>query len=302
MHSMNRRTFLWTASMIPFALAAAAKASESLQVASPQTRLAHLESTSGGRLGVYAINTDNDVQIGHRADERFPLCSTFKVILAAAILARSVQTDGLLHRRIHYKQSDLVTYSPISEKHVSDGMTISELCAAALQYSDNTAANLLMKILGGPSAVTAYARSIGNGEFRLDRWETEMNTCIPGDPRDTVTPAAMVRSLRSLALGNALPHAQTRQLNAWLRGNTTGGKRIRAALPAGWQIGDKTGSGDYGTANDIAVLRPPEGKPIVLAIYYTQNEQNAKRRDDVVAAAAKIVMDGFGLAQAQLIN
>lgn len=290
---MSRRTFLLTAAKLPFALAATAMASESKGIASPQAKLAKLEKTSGGRLGVYAVNADNGVQFGHRADERFPLCSTFKVILAGAILAQSVQDDGLLRKQIYYKQSDLARYSPISEKHVNEGMTVSDLCAAALQHSDNTSANLLMNILGGPPAVTAYARSIGNGEFRLDRWETEMNTSIPGDLRDTVTPAAMVLSLRSLALGDALPPAQREQLNEWLLGNTTGAKRIRAATPASWQVGDKTGSGDYGTTNDIAVLWPPKHKPIALAVYYTQEDPNAKWRDDVIAAAAGIMVDYF---------
>ena len=172
-------------------------------------------------------------------------------------------------------------------------MTISKLCAAALQYSDNTSANLLMKVLGGPSAVTAYARSIGNAEFRLDRWETELNTCIPSDLRDTATPAAMAHSLRLLTLGEVLPPVKTKQLNAWLQGNTTGAKRIRAALPTGWQIGDKTGSGDYGTTNDIAVLWSPKRVPIVLAIYYTQKVPDARWRDDVIESAARIVLDIF---------
>lgn len=292
------RMFLLGATMILFVFSVTVNATEKNQIASLQAKFAKLERTSGGRLGVYAVNTGNEMLIGYRADERFPMCSTFKVILAAAILGRSTQIDGLLHRRINYEKSDLVAYSPISEKHVSDGMTISELCAAALQYSDNTSANLLMKVLGGPSEVTAYARSIGNSEFRLDRWETELNTCFPGDLRDTATPATMTLSLRSLALGNALPPDKRKQLNEWLRGNTTGGKRIRAAIPAGWQIGDKTGSGDYGTTNDIAVLNPPGHKPIVLSIYYTREELNSKWRDDIVAAVAQIVVEDFGLAPA----
>lgn len=258
-----------------------------------QSQLAGLEATSGGRLGVYAINTANGEQIRYRADERFPLCSTFKMMLAAAILAQSVQSPDLLQRRLQYAANDVVTYSPISGAHVDDGMTVAELCAAAMQYSDNTAANLLIKLLGGPEAVTAFARSIGNTEFRLDRWETELNTAIPGDERDTVTPAAMARSLQALTLGDALPSAQQKQLNDWLLGNTTGAKRIRAAVPTDWQVGDKTGSGDYGTANDIAVLSPPRRKPIVLAIYYTQTERNAKWRDDIIAKAAHIVVTGF---------
>lgn len=291
---MDRRTFLLTAATIPLSLAATAMAAEGATSTSPQARLALLERSSGGRLGVHAVNTASGAQIGHRADERFPLCSTFKLMLAAAVLARSAEGDSLLQQRIRYAQSDLVAHSPISAKHLGDGMTVSELCAATLQYSDNAAANLLMKLLGGPVAVTAYARSIGNGEFRLDRWETELNTAIPGDLRDTVTPAAIALSLRLLTLEDALPPSPRNQLNEWLRGNTTGARRIRAAIPDGWHVGDKTGSGDYGTTNDIAVLWPPERKPIVLAIYYTQDKPDATWRDDVLAAAARIVVEEFG--------
>ena len=295
MNIMNRRTFLLTATTIPLALIVTAKATKSEQVVTPQANLAKLEKASGGRLGVYALNTENGTQIDHRAKERFPLCSTFKVIAASAILARSTQIDGLLQQRIHYKPGDLVSYSPITEKHISEGMTVSELCAAALQYSDNTAGNLLINVLGGTSEVTAYARSIGDSEFRLDRRETDLNSAVPGDPRDTSTPATMAHSLQVLTLGDTLSISQRQQLNKWLRGNTTGAKRIRAAIPANWQIGDKTGSGDYGTANDIAVLWSSEHKPIILAIYYTQEKPDAKWRDDVLVEATEIVLSGFGL-------
>ena len=293
-HSHDRRAFLLAATAVPLLLAVPARATERQRAGSAEAMLASLEAASAGRLGVYALDLADGAQVRYRANERFPLGSTFKVILVSAILARSAHSAGLMQQRIHYAQSDLVHYSPISEKHVADGMTVAELCAAAIQYSDNTSANLLMKMLGGPSAVTAFARTIGNGEFRLDRWETELNTAIPGDFRDTATPAAMGRSLQSLALGDALPAPQRTQLTEWLRGNTTGAKRIRAALPADWRIGDKTGSGDYGTANDIAVLWPPERKPIVLAIYHTQGEANAKWRDEVIADAARIVVHALG--------
>lgn len=290
----NRRTFLLVAATIPLTLAVSARSTKRPQLDSAEAMLASLEGVSGGRIGVYALNMANRAQVRYREDERFPFCSTFKVILAGAILARSTYIVGFMQQRINYAQSDLVRYSPISEKYVSDGMTVAELCAAAIQYSDNTAANLLMKIIGGPSAVTAFARSIGNTEFRLDRWETELNSAIPGDLRDTATPAAMAHSLQSLALGDTLLTPQRKQLNEWLRGNTTGAKRIRAAIPADWQIGDKTGSGGYGTANDIAVLWSPAHKPIVLAIYHTQKESDAKWRDEVIAAAARIVVDALG--------
>ncbi len=173
-------------------------------------------------------------------------------------------------------------------------MTVAALCAAAIQYSDNTASNLLMKILGGPEAITTFARSLGDRQLRLDRWETALNSSIPGDRRDTSTPNAMGLSLQRLALGDALePHLQL-QLQVWLQGNTTGAARIRAGVPADWQVGDKTGTGDYGTANDLAVLWPPRRAPVVVAIYTTQGDKDAKARNDVVALAARIVVDWLG--------
>jgi beta-lactamase class A len=259
-----------------------------------QAKLAKLEQTLAGRLGVFALNTANGKQLSYRGDEYFPMCSTFKVLLTSAILKRSTQIDGLMQQRIKYQQGDLVTYSPITERHLEDGMTVAALCAAAIQYSDNTAANLLMKILGGPRAVTTFARSIGDLQFRLNRWETALNSAIPGDRRDTSTPNAMASSLQRLAFGDALEPRLQLQLRVWLQGNTTGAARIRAGVPADWQVGDKTGTGDYGTANDIGVLWPPGRSPVVVAIYTTQGEKDAKARNDIIASAARIVVDWLG--------
>jgi beta-lactamase class A len=181
----------------------------------------------------------------------------------------------------------------ITSKHLADGMTVAELCEATLQYSDNPAANLLMKQIGGPAAVTAYARSIGDTEFRLERWETELNSAIPGDARDTTTPSAMARSLHKLVLGDALPAAQRKQLKDWMLGNTTGATRIRAGVPAAWPVADKTGAGDYGTVNDIAVIWPPGKAPIVLAVYLTQPGKDDKIRPEFHGEVAKIVIDAF---------
>lgn len=269
---------------------------------SVETRLKDLEQASGARLGVSALDTATGLQIRYRADERFPLCSTFKVFVASAILHRSVENHDLLQQRIHYSRNDLVTYSPVTEKHLDDGMTVAELCAAAIQYSDNTSANLLMKILGGPAAVTSYARSIGSSEFQVDRWEPEMNTAIPGDLRDTTTPASIERGLQSLVLGDGLPDLQRKQLKEWLIGNTTGSKRIRAATPSDWQVGDKTGSGDYGTANDIAVLWPSEGQPIILAVYQTHEQAEATRSDELIVAVARIVLEEFATSGKKLVK
>ncbi|MDW3684109.1 class A beta-lactamase [Cupriavidus sp. CV2] len=292
-HSPVRRTLLLAAASVPFAGACTSLVGRAERSGAAQDRLAALESAAGGWLGVAALNTANGAQISHRANERFPFCSTFKVLAASAILKRSAAENGLLQRRIAYTKAELVAYSPITEKHVGDGLTVAELCAAALQYSDNTAANLLMKLLGGPAAVTAFARSIGDDQFRLDRWETELNTAIPGDPRDTSTPAAMAASLQRLALGNALGGAERERLVAWMRGNTTGATRIRAGVPADWQVADKTGSGDYGTANDVGVAWPPGKPPIVLAIYFTQRDKDAAYRNDVLASAARIAAEAL---------
>lgn len=258
-----------------------------------QQKLAEIEKNTGGRLGVALINTADNTQILYRGNERFPLCSTSKVMAAAAVLKQSESDSTVLHQRITIKTSDLVNYNPITEKHVATGMTLAELSAAALQYSDNTAMNKLISHLGGTDKVTTFARSIGDKTFRLDRTEPSLNTAIPGDKRDTTSPLAMANSLRSLTLGRALGEAQRAQLVEWLKGNTTGAQSIRAGLPATWTVGDKTGSGDYGTTNDIAVIWPQNHAPLILVTYFTQPEQAAKARKDVLASAARIVTEGL---------
>ncbi|HEX7651032.1 MAG TPA: class A beta-lactamase [Noviherbaspirillum sp.] len=285
-YSARRRSFVMAAASLPLLAMRPVSASAQDEAAA---QLDKLEREFGGRLGVFALDTGNGAVLRHRADERFPFCSTFKVMLAGAILARSESASGLLQQRLHYRHSELVEYSPVTEKHLADGMTIAELCAAALQYSDNTAANLLIKTLGDPASVTAYARSIGDTVFRLDRRETELNTAIPGDPRDTTTPEAMARSLQRLALGPALAAQQREQLCTWLLGNTTGDSRIKAGVPRNWKVGDKTGTGSYGTANDVAVLWPPHREPVVMAVYTTQGAKDAAARSDIIAAAAWVV-------------
>jgi beta-lactamase class A len=253
-HTSVRRALLLALASSPFVHSVRAQDS----AGAPAARLAALEQESGGRLGVAAFNTADGRQL-------------------------------LMMRRVRYGKEDLVANSPISEKHVADGMTVAELCAAALQYSDNSAVNLLMKILGGPAAVTAYARSIGDTQFQLDRWETELNSCIPGDLRDTTTPLAMATSLNKLVLGDGLPGPQRQQLKDWMLGNTTGATRIRAGVPAAWQVADKTGAGSYGTVNDIALLWPPGKAPIAVAIYLTLPGQAAKWRNDILSSVAGVV-------------
>lgn len=255
--------------------------------------LATLEKRWDRRLGVAAIDTGTGKVVGNRMDERFPFCSTFKTIVAAAVLARSVQEPGFLDKRLRYTQADIKPHSPVSEKHVADGMTTAALCAATIQYSDNAAANILMKELGGPAAITAYARGIGDETFRLDRWETELNTAIPGDERDTTTPLAMARTLQKLLVDDALPAAQRQQLKDWMVGNTTGDARIRAGVSKGTVVGDKTGTGAYGVANDIGVIWLPQRAPIVLAIFTHSTDKAAEANSEIIARATEIAISQF---------
>ena len=261
-----------------------------LEATPAQQQLAALETANDGRIGVFALNTATNQRIDYRANERFPFCSTHKAMGVAAILKKSMSDPDLMRQRITYGSEDLVSYSPETQKHIDEGMTVRELCAATMILSDNSAINLLVKKLGGPQAVNSFARSIGDHRFRLDRWEPRLNTAIPGDLRDTSTPAAMARSLRMLVLGDALAAAQREQFKTWLIANTTGDARIRAGVPRGWIVGDKTGTGDYGTNNDIGVIWPPNCAPIVITVYSTQNRREAKPRDEVVASATRIAI------------
>lgn len=291
---LSRRHLLMAASIAPLAVACAGAPRSTSR--DPAASLARLEDGLNGRLGVFAIDTGSGATLGHRGGERFPICSTFKAILAGAVLARSVREPGLLDERVRYATTDLIAHSPITGRELARGMTVAELCAATVQYSDNAAANLLLRRIGGPEALTAHARSLGDSTFRLDRWETELNSALAGDPRDTSTPEAMARLLRTLALDDGLPMAQRARLQGWLRGNTTGGARIRAGVPAAWTVGDKTGTGAFGAASDIAVVWRPQAAPLVVAVYTRLDAQDAAPRDDAIAAAARIVAGWAGAA------
>lgn len=253
----------------------------------------NLETSLEGRIGLYAINTANNQTIQYRALERFPIQSTFKVMAVSAILKMSEADKSLLKQKINYTKQDLVFWSPITEKHVADGMTIFDLCAAAMMYSDNTATNLIVKKLGGPQTVTTFAHSIGDNTFRTDGWEPDLNS-NPNDLRDSSTPKAMVKSLQKLTLGNVLTSFKRNQLVAWMKGNTTGDTRIRAGVPKGWIVADKTGAGnDYGISNDIGVIWPPNCAPIVIAIYSGHNKKDTSRRDDILVSSTQLVINEF---------
>ena len=254
----------------------------SVSFASIQQTMQALEEKSGGRLGVSAVDTNNHHVIAYRSEEHFPFCSTFKVMGVAAVLHASTKDPAYLQRKIHYTKQDLVAYSPITEKHLNEGMLITELCQATITTSDNTAINLLMHLLGGPAAISGFAKTIGDHQFYLTRWEPTLNSAIPGEKRDTTTPSAMRLSLQKLILGSALPSEQRTLLRDWLIHNTTGNNRIRAAISKRWKVADKTGTGEYGTTNDIGVIYPPHCKPIVLAIYFTQKQKRAPANEAII--------------------
>ncbi len=253
-------------------------------------QLKQLEAKNKGRIGLVLLDADGTPLLQYRAGERFPMCSTFKTILTACILQHSASDATLLARHIDIDKHALVQNSPILEKHVGQDMTVQELCAATMDHSDNAAANLLLDQIGGPSALTNYARSLGDPDFYLVNGEGHLASGAPGEKSDTTTPQAMAHSLHRLALGDGLPAPQRAQLLAWMRANKTGDKRIRAAVPADWTVADKTGGGDYGSTNDIAVLQRPGKTPLILAIYFTQQRKNAPLRDDVVAAATRVAL------------
>jgi beta-lactamase class A len=259
-----------------------------------EPELVALEADFGGRVGVYAVDTGNGASVRHRADERFLLCSTHKVAVSAILRSRGRQ-PGLLDEVIHYDRSQILEHAPVTAQHVADGMTVSALCAAALTMSDNTAANLLVQLLGGPPAVTAFARTLGDSRTRLDRTEPDLNVGAPGDERDTTTPAAIAADLRGLSVGDALDLAGRDLLNGWLKANTTGNQLIRAGVPTGWQVGDKTGSGTHGEANDIAVAWPPGRAPLVIAIYTAPGDPRSTAGPATVAKAAAIAIKTLAL-------
>lgn len=249
-----------------------------------------LERESGGRLGVGVIDTATGARHAHRGDERFPMCSTFKALAAAAVLAQVDAGKEQLSRRIRYDASALITYSPVTEKHVGDGMMVVELCDAAVTMSDNTAANLLLDSIGGPAGLTGFARSLDDQFTRLDRNEPTLNEALPGDPRDTTTPNAMASTLQTLILGTkALSPGSRAQLTAWLINNKTGATRLRAGLAKDWRVGDKTGTGSNGTCNDIGVVWPPNKAPVVVTAYLTGATVSAAQQNATLASAARAV-------------
>lgn len=253
-----------------------------------------LEARVQGRLGVAAWDAKHHRRLEYRADERFALCSTFKTLLAAAILARVDRGEDRLDRLVPYGRADLVSHAPVTEPNLDKGaLSVEALCQAIVEVSDNPAANLLLKSIGGPAGLTAYLRTVGDRTTRLDRYELDLNTAVKGDPRDITTPRAMAAALETLILGDALSPASRARLESWMAASPTGANRLRKHAPSGWRTADKTGTGGNGSTNDLAILRPSSGDPIVVAAYLTETAASLAEREAVLAEVGRLVFSAF---------
>ena len=288
------RTALALAGAWPVARALGYDAPAQKNLGSTATRRwAAIEASVGGRLGVAVLDTATGQLAGRRLEECFPMCSTFKFLAASLVLQRVDAGQERLDRRIVIRREDLLEWAPVTSKHVGGaGMTVAELCEAAITMSDNTAANLLLASEGGPAGVTAFARRLGDFSTRLDRTEPTLNQAVPGDTRDTSTPRAMAQTLRKVMLGDALSEAGRAQIVRWMSANTTGAHRLRAGVPVDWRVADKTGTGDRGSTNDIGVLWPPRRAPLVVVSYLTECKAPAGAREAALASVARSVTGG----------
>lgn len=283
---LSRRNFL---TLTAFALPALRLAASNRMSGLPAA-FAQLEHNNGGRLGVSVLDTATGERTGYRADERFAMCSTFKFLLAAAVLQRVDRHEEKLDRAVAIPPKPLVGNSPLTEPHAGGTMTVEALCEAAIVRSDNTAANVLLGTIDGPAGLTTFCRSIGDSVTRLDRTETSLNEARPGDPRDTTAPTAMVDDLNRVLFGNVLAPPSRQRLTTWMEANQTGLDKLRAGLPAGWRAADKTGNNGENTLNDIAVFWPAGGKkPILVAAYITQCEGPDSKRIAMLKQIGRMV-------------
>ena len=250
--------------------------------------LARLERDSGGRIGVFALDTGTGRTVAHRADERFAHASTFKALLVAVVL--DATTPAELDRVVPVVAEDLLPNSPVTGTAVGGGLTLRELGEAAVRSSDNAAANLLLREFGGPADVDAALAALGDGVTSLDRFEPDLNEAAPGDDRDTSTPRALAEDLQRFVVGDGLARDDRALLTGWLQRSTTGAATVRAGAPAGWQVGSRTGTGGHGVRNDIAVLWPPDDAPVVLAVLTRGAGPDSEPDDALVAEATRVVL------------
>lgn len=291
---LARRQFLQGMGVAAAALAVGVVDAKAPRIKAPALaqRLAAIERGSGGRLGVTLLDGNGATLGGQRQDERFPMCSTFKFLLAAAVLQRVDRGELTLQQRVQIRASDMLSHAPVTERHVGGALSVAELCQATMIFSDNPAANLLFPLVGDPPGLTRFLRGLGDTQTRSDRHEPEMNRYAAGDPRDTTTPAAMAATLRTLLLGDALQPASRKRLTDWMIDNRTGDACLRAGLTPAWKIGDKTGSNGVDTRNDIAIVWPPGRRtPLLLTAYLNGAKVDDAARDAALKAVAVAVRE-----------
>ena len=253
--------------------------------------LADLENKYNAVIGVYAVDMENGKKICYKPDTRFSYCSTHKVFTAAELLRQKNTSD--LNEIRKFSAEDILSYAPITKDHVADGMTLAEICSASLRWSDNTAANLILQEIGGVENFKVALKNIGDQTTKPARNEPELNLFNPKDNRDTSTPRQMVKNLQVYIFGDILSDDKKKLLIDWMSDNSITDTLIKAETPQGWKVIDKSGSGDYGARNDIAVIYPPNRKPIVMAIMSRRTEKNAKSDDAMIAEAAKRIFDNL---------
>lgn len=293
--SPTRRTLLRAGAAAPVAYAAGnLMTSASASGTSRSKAIAELERTYDTTIGVAAWNVRTGERILHRERTRFAMCSVFKALVTAAVLRDHDRHGETLDRRVFYPRRDVLEYAPVTRKHVKDGMLVRELCEAAITISDNTAANLLLREVGGPLGLTDFVQSLGDRVTRLDRWETALNSAEPGDPRDTTSPYAIATLMQQLVVEHALNHRDRNLLRDWMLANETSDDKFRAGLPPGWRLADKTGSGSYGSSNDVGVAWSPSGDPVVIAALTRRDEQDAETDPAVLADIAAHVAKRLG--------
>jgi beta-lactamase class A len=252
--------------------------------------LREIQARIGGRLGVHVLDTGSAVEITYSGDDRFAMCSTFKLLLAAAVLERVDAGKLDLDQRIAFGSGDMLSHAPVTSARLDQGaISIRDLCAAIVEVSDNPAANLLLPLVQGPRGLTQFLRRTGDEITRLDRTELDLNTNLPGDPRDTTTPRAMVRTVRKLLTGDVLSEASRAQLIAWLVRSQTGVRRIRAGLPSDWKVGDKTGTGANGAVNNVAIAWPPQRPPVIAAVLMSESKLPESALEAAHAQIGKLV-------------
>ena len=287
---IHRRTFM---AGLPLLASAPALAAPDL-FAAVRRAIAGIERSAGGPIGVAILDTGSGARFEHRAQQRFPLCSTFKLLLAARLLHGAQDGRWAMTDRLPVAAADMMYHAPFTETRIGGTASLAELAEAMVTNSDNPAANIALRHIGGPAALTAWLRRIGDATTRIDRYEPAMNNETPGDPRDTTTPAAMLATSRRLATAGPLDAAGRAMLLGWMAASVTADTMIRPALPAGWREANKTGSGEWHARNIVSVITPPGRAPIWVAAYLYSAKATLAERSRHFPPLGRALVESLG--------